>query len=110
MAEKSGNPDGTSSLPHLKSLLLFYPVVKAWSDDCESWHKYGCGFGLDAGIMEAFNEAYVGENNPGRTADISYMRLGAAFGAVTPVLIVNADHDILRIRDLRCTSVWQMRE
>ena len=100
MAEKSGNPDGTSSLPHLKSLLLFYPVVKAWSDDCESWHKYGCGFGLDAGIMEAFNEAYVGENNPEEPLISPICASERHLAQLPPVLIVNADHDILRDQGL----------
>ncbi len=100
MAEKSGNPDGTSSLSHLKSLLLFYPVVKAWSDDCESWRKYGCGFGLDAGIMEAFNEAYVGENNPEEPLISPICASKRHLAQLPPVLIVNADHDILKDQGL----------
>ena len=100
MSENSGNPDGTSSLPHLKSLLLFYPVVKAWSDDSESWRKYGCGFGLDAGIIETFNEAYVGENNPKEPLISPVCASERHLAQLPPVLIVNADHDILRDQGL----------
>ena len=35
----------------LKSLVLFYPVVKAWNDNSVSWNRYGEGYGLDSGIM-----------------------------------------------------------
>ena len=100
MSENSGNPDGTLSLPHLKSLLLFYPVVKAWSDDSESWRKYGCGFGLDAGIIETFNEAYVGENNPKEPLISPVCASERHLAQLPPVLIVNADHDILRDQGL----------
>lgn len=43
----------------IKSLLLFYPVVKAFSDNSDSWNRYGKGFALDSGIMDAFNKAYT---------------------------------------------------
>lgn len=46
------------------SLLLFYPVTKAYNDGSRSWERYGHGFGLDAGIMEDFNRAYVGSADP----------------------------------------------
>lgn len=44
----------------LESLVLFYPVTKAFADGSESWRKYGSGYGLDADLMEAFNRAYLG--------------------------------------------------
>ena len=43
----------------IESLLLFYPVTKAFDDGSESWQQFGKGFGLDAEIMEAFNRAYT---------------------------------------------------
>lgn len=46
-------------LGKIESLLLFYPVTKAFDDGSESWRLYGQGYGLDAEIMEAFNRAYT---------------------------------------------------
>ena len=40
------------------ALLLYYPVVHAWADEGGSWARYGKGFGLDADLMDAGNEAY----------------------------------------------------
>ena len=87
--------DGGTVLP-LHSLILFYPVVKAWNDGSGSWRDFGAGFGLDSGIMEAFNEAYVGTEDP-RSALISpFCAEKKHLAQLPPVLIVNADHDILR--------------
>lgn len=47
----------------ISSLLLFYPVTKAYNDHSSSWERYGQGYGLDAELMEEFNHAYVGEND-----------------------------------------------
>ncbi|MDO5317337.1 MAG: alpha/beta hydrolase fold domain-containing protein [bacterium] len=46
-----------------KSLLLYYPVVHAWADEGGSWARYGKGFGLDADLMEAGNEAFANGNS-----------------------------------------------
>lgn len=43
----------------IRSLILFYPVTKAYADDSESWNKYGHGYGLDADLMTEFNKAYT---------------------------------------------------
>ena len=40
-----------------KSMVAFYPVTKAYADNSSSWKEFGDGFGLDSGLMEAFNEA-----------------------------------------------------
>lgn len=88
--------EGGGTVPPLHSLVLFYPVVKAWNDGSGSWRDFGVGFGLDSGIMEAFNEAYVGTEDP-RSALISPFCAGEKhLSQLPPVLIVNADHDILR--------------
>ncbi len=42
----------------IESLILFYPVTKAFPDSSESWLKYGEGYGLDSNLMQRFNEAY----------------------------------------------------
>lgn len=43
----------------VESLVLFYPVTKAFADGSASWKRYGTGYGLDAEIMDAFNKAYT---------------------------------------------------
>jgi len=45
--------------PMIKSIVLFYPVTKAYNDHSDSWNRYGSGFGLDSDIMEAFIDAYT---------------------------------------------------
>lgn len=61
MLQENTTPEqsGKETLPPLKSLLLFYPVTKAYNDGSPSWQQYGTGYGLDAELMEAFNEAYL---------------------------------------------------
>jgi acetyl esterase len=48
----------------IESLVLFYPVTKAFADNSLSWQKYGEGYGLDAEIMDVFNRAYAGDVDP----------------------------------------------
>lgn len=76
------------------SLVLFYPVTKAFADNSPSWEKYGSGYGLDSGLMLAFNEAY--------TTDVHNPLVSPACAAdhrlsmLPPVLMISADHDILK--------------
>lgn len=80
----------------LKSMVLFYPVVKGYKDGTKSWKKYSKGYGLDARLMDTFVEAYIldwkGVNDP-------YVSPGDASDAMLeslpPTLIVNAGRDIL---------------
>lgn len=80
----------------LKSLLLFYPVTKVWNDGSPSWMEYGDGFGLDGSIMEAFNEAYLAGRDPAHPLISPYCASDSALAQLPPVLMINADHDILR--------------
>ncbi len=82
--------------PDIRSLVLFYPVVKVWNDGSDSWIRYGKGFGLDGSIMEAFNEAYVGTDDPALPFISPYCAPKEDLAQLPSVLIVNADHDILR--------------
>lgn len=85
-----------ADLPKIRSLVLFYPVVKVWNDNSESWETFKKGYGLDGEIMETFNDAYLGE------ADCQFPLISpfnAAHGHLAqlpPTLLINADHDILR--------------
>lgn len=79
----------------LKSVVTFYPVTKAWNDGSDSWKQFGAGYGLDSGIMDAFNEAYLG----GRNAESPFVSPCNAtmeqLAVFPPVLMINAERDIL---------------
>lgn len=47
----------------VESIVVFYPVTKAFNDGSASWKEYGVGYGLDSSIMDAFNKAYAGEED-----------------------------------------------
>lgn len=79
----------------IESLLLFYPVTKAFDDNSQSWLLYSKGYGLDAEIMDAFNRAYT-SNADARSADISVgLCSDAELHALPRTLIVAAERDIL---------------
>lgn len=77
-----------------RSLIVFYPVTKAYADNSESWKEYGKGFGLDSELMETFNAAYTSAPHhplvsPAEAADTTLSKL-------PPTLLVAADRDILK--------------
>lgn len=79
----------------IESLLLFYPVTKAFDDGSLSWRKYGKGYGLDAEIMDAFNRAYT-LNADARSEAISIgLCSDEALQALPRTLLVAAERDIL---------------
>lgn len=43
----------------LESVIAIYPVVKTYADGSASWKDYGACYGLDADLMETFNQAYL---------------------------------------------------
>lgn len=76
------------------TLVTFYPVTKAYADGSDSWREFGLGYGLDAEIMEAFNDAYISDCHnplvsPAEASDSLLRRLPRT-------LIVGAERDILR--------------
>lgn len=79
----------------IRSILTFYPVVKAYNDGSESWKRYSRGYGLDGRLMEAFNKAYIGNgdvNDPlVSPADAGNKELAT----LPPLLLVAAERDIL---------------
>lgn len=80
----------------IESLLLFYPVTKAFDDGSESWQQYGKGFGLDAEIMEAFNRAYT-INADKRCSAISVgLCSDEELNMLPRTLLIAAERDILR--------------
>lgn len=80
----------------IESLLLFYPVTKAYDDGSESWQAYGSGFGLDAEIMDAFNRAYTLNVDP-RLPSISVgLCSDSEIQRLPRTLLIAAERDILR--------------
>ncbi len=82
------------SLP-LRSLLLFYPVVKALDTEAESWKRYGTDAGLDGGLMEAFARAYASGQECDPLVSVALAADGE-LGSLPPLLLVAAERDILR--------------
>ena len=84
----------------IESLLLFYPVTKAFDDGSESWQQYSKGFGLDAEIMEAFNRAYT-INADNRCSAISVgLCSDEELNMLPRTLLIAAERDILRDQGL----------
>ncbi len=80
----------------VRSLILFYPVTKAYADDSESWNKYGHGYGLDADLMAEFNKAYtIGTSPHNPLISISSAKT-ENLAKLPPTLLVGAGRDILR--------------
>lgn len=79
----------------IKSLLLFYPVVKAFADGSPSWNTYGKGFALDSRLMDAFNRAYTQQ----QSADNPFVSVALADNRLLcklpPTLLIAAERDIL---------------
>lgn len=78
------------------SLVLFYPVAKAFADGSDSWTRYGRGYGLDSRIMEQFNRAYTLHTEPTDTLISPGLCADATIAALPPTLLVAAERDILR--------------
>ncbi|MDY4644582.1 alpha/beta hydrolase fold domain-containing protein, partial [Prevotella sp.] len=84
----------------IESLLLLYPVTKAFDDGSESWQQYSKGFGLDAEIMEAFNRAYT-INADNRCSAISVgLCSDEELNMLPRTLLIAAERDILRDQGL----------
>ena len=86
----------TVDLPKIHSLVLFYPVVKVWNDNSESWKTFSKGYGLDGEIMETFNKAYVGEADSQLPLISPFNTAYSHLAQLPPILLINADRDILR--------------
>lgn len=88
------------------SLVLFYPVTLAYADGSVSWRKYGEGYGLDATLMDVFNDAYTSDvHNP------FVSPLEADMGVLSqlpPTLLVAAERDILRCQGAEFADTLQV--
>ena len=80
----------------VESLLLFYPVTKAFDDGSASWQQYGKGFGLDTEIMETFNRAYTLRADAHDTAISVGLCSDSTLQTLPRTLLIAAERDILR--------------
>ena len=80
----------------IKSLILFYPVTKAFADGSESWKKYGAGYGLDSDLMTAFNDAYARNANPKDSRISVGLSDENVMDKLPETLLIAAGRDILR--------------
>lgn len=82
------------SIDGVHKVIPIYPVTKLFTEITPSWEKYAVGYGDDAELLEAFNEAYARKetHNPlvsvGLASDETLTKL-------PPVLLLSAGHDIL---------------
>lgn len=80
----------------IRSLILFYPVTKAFADGSKSWNKYGVGYGLDSELMTAFNDAYVCDANPMDSRISVGLCDENVMDKLPKTLLIAAGRDILR--------------
>ena len=80
----------------IASLVLFYPVTKAFADNSLSWNKYAKGYGLDAFLMEQFNKAYAPQIPSGVPQIDVGMASSAQLECLPRTLLIAAGRDILR--------------
>lgn len=78
----------------VRSVIPIYPVTELFTTPTHSWTTYAKGYGDDAELLEAFNEAYANgeQRNPFVSVGLAtdeQMRL------LPPVLLLSAGHDIL---------------
>lgn len=78
----------------IRSLILFYPVTKAYPDNSSSWEKYKAGYGLDSDLMMSFNEAYT--SNPCDPLVSVGDAPESMLSSLPPLLLIAAERDILR--------------
>lgn len=89
---------------NIHSLIPIYPVTELFTRPTPSWCTYAQGYGDDAELLEAFNEAYARgqQQNPlvsvGLATDESLQQL-------PPILLISAGHDILFDQ----TATWANR-
>ena len=82
------------SLTGVHKVIPIYPVTKLFTEVTSSWKEYARGYGDDAELLEAFNEAY--SSGDSRNPLVSVGLAGdETLSKLPPVLIVSAGHDIL---------------
>lgn len=79
----------------LKSLIVFYPVTKAFADGSASWKKYGSGYALDTELMNEFNNAYIGTPSIRKSLVDVGLNASDTLRKLPKTLLIAAERDIL---------------
>lgn len=82
------------SIPDIAKIIPIYPVTKLFTEVSSSWTEYGKGYGNDAELLEAFNEAYANGNERNPLVSVA-LASDDALKALPPALFISAGHDIL---------------
>lgn len=82
------------SVPGISKVIPIYPVTKLFTEQTPSWIKYAKGYGNDAKLLEAFNEAYANNQERNPLASVGLCS-DEALKALPPALFISAGHDIL---------------
>lgn len=77
----------------VKSLVLYYPIIKKEMGKAGSWKEYNRGYGLDSRLMESFLEGYG--FNPGENTTAESSSDNPDYKNLPPVLIISAERDIV---------------
>lgn len=75
-------------------VIPIYPVTKLYTEQTSSWQRYAKGYGNDAELLEAFNEAYAGQETKNPLVSVG-LASDEALRALPPTLVISAGHDIL---------------
>ncbi len=78
----------------VEKVVPIYPVTKLFTVRTASWQKYAAGYGNDAELLQAFNEAYAHGNERNPLVSVA-LADDATLKALPPALILSAGHDIL---------------
>ena len=82
------------SLTGVHKVIPIYPVTKLFTEVTSSWKEYAWGYGDDAELLEAFNEAYSAGDSRNPLISVG-LASDEALTELPPVLIISAGHDIL---------------
>lgn len=82
------------SVQGIAKVIPIYPVTKLFTEYTDSWTTYGKGYGNDAELLEAFNEAYGGQQVRHPLASVG-LASDEMLSQLPPALFISAGHDIL---------------
>lgn len=82
------------SAPGISKVIPIYPVTKLFTERTPSWEKYAKGYGNDAELLEAFNEAYANRQERKPLVSVGLCD-DDALKTLPPALFISAGHDIL---------------
>lgn len=78
----------------IRKVIPIYPVAKLFTERTPSWEKYAKGYGNDAELLEAFNEAYANRQERNPLVSVGLCD-DDALKTLPPALFISAGHDIL---------------